>query len=187
MTERTLHCNIEDIATWHPWFFLEPHIVACAAVLARYGEPPAVFEVECYDVESAWLKDANRFELELAWSPETNKKADRLRATVQPGPLVEMASTAVALLLAHRLLGLGQLDVTSYGERTDYRSTAVSCMLEISGTESLVELGRRHRRKIAQAMANPLGWDSYVIVCAFSERGHRIRVSFHRVEQAADD
>ncbi len=92
----------------------------------------------------------------------------------------------MALLLSHRILDLGQLDVTCYGERTDFRSTTVSCMLEISGTETLDELTRRHREKVAQAMANPLGWDSYVVVCAFSARGHRIRLSFNRVKKDAN-
>lgn len=86
----------------------------------------------------------------------------------------------------HRVLALGQLDVTRYGERTDFRSLAVSCMLEISGTEVFEELGRRHREKIAQAVSNPLGWDSYVVVCGFSGRGHRVRVSFHRAESVSD-
>ncbi len=186
MNEPTLHCNIEHLAKWHPWFFLEPHIVSCAAVLTRYGDSPAVFDVECVNIESARFPDANRFRLEVAWSRETVKKAVRLRATLQAKPLVEMASTAVALLLAHRVLGLGQLDVTRYGDRTDFRSVRVSCMLEISGTESIDDFARRHREKVVQATANPLGWDSYVAVCAFSDRGHRIRLSFHRVEQPID-
>jgi hypothetical protein len=97
-----------------------------------------------------------------------------------------MASTALALALCHRILDLGQLDVTHYGERTDFRSTRQSCMLEISGTESVDEFARRHREKVSQATANPLGWDSYVAVCAFSDRGHRIRLSFHRAAATPD-
>src|SRR5262249_44192584 len=128
----------------------------------------------------------SRFRLEVAWSLETGEKAERLRATMQPKPLVEMAATAVALVLSDRVLALGQLDVTRYGERTDFRSSTYSCMLEISGTEALDELGRRHREKIAQATSNPLGWDSYVVVCGFSDRGHRVRLSFHRSEEVTD-
>jgi hypothetical protein len=186
MDEPTLRCNVEQIAKWHPSLFLEPHIVSCAAVLGSYGNPPAAFDVECFDIESAWLADASRFRLEVAWSAATAKKAVRLRATVQTRPLVEMASTAIAMLLAHRVLNLGQLDVTQYGERTDFRAIRASSMLEISGTESQDELARRHREKVAQAIANPLGWDSYVLVCAYSQGRHRIRLSFHRVEQATD-
>lgn len=120
---RTLRCNIEDLAHWHPWFFLEPQIVACAAVLARYGDPPALLEVDCVNVKSAWLKDAAEFRLEVSWSPETANRAERLRATVQAKPLVEMAATALGLVIAHHIIRLGQFDVTSYGDRTDFRST----------------------------------------------------------------
>ncbi len=58
--------------------------------------------------------------------------------------------------------------------------------LEVSGTEVSGELGRRHREKVAQALLNPFGWDAYVVVCAFSSRGHRIRFSFHRAEESTD-
>jgi hypothetical protein len=75
---------------------------------------------------------------------------------------------------------LGQLDVTSYGERADYRSVSTSTVVEISGTETLAELERRHREKTAQALANPFGWDACVVVCAFSSEGHRIRFSRYR-------
>ena len=118
---------------------------------------------------------------------ETAEKAGRLRATVQAKPLVEMAATALALVITHHVVHLGQLEVTQYGDRTDYRSTRISCMLEVSGTESRSELGRRHRQKVAQASINPLGWDAYVVVCAFSSQGHRIRFSFHRVQEPADE
>ncbi len=187
MAVRTLRCNIEDLHEWHPWFFLEPQIVSCAAVLARYGQPPAVFDVDCLNIRSMWLGDTARFRLEVSWSPSTAEKAERLRATVQSRPLVEMAATALALAIIHHVLRLGQLDVTRYGDRTDYRSTRVSCMLEVSGTENLSELARRHRQKVAQASLNPLGWDAYVIVSAFSPVGHRIRFSFHRVQETANE
>lgn len=96
-----------------------------------------------------------------------------------------MAAIALALVITHRVIPLGQLDVTRYGDRTDYRSLERSCMLEVSGTENLAELGPRHRQKVAQDIRNPLGWDSYVVVCAFSSQGHRIRVSFHRIQESA--
>ncbi len=64
----------------------------------------------------------------------------------------------------------------------DYRSLTEQSVLEISGTETLEELERRHRSKVAQAMANPFGWDAYVVVCAFCRQGHRIRFSHQRVE-----
>jgi hypothetical protein len=171
---RTLHCNIEDLARWHPWFFLEPQVVACVAVLARYSLPPASLDVECIDIDSTWLGNASKFRLKVSWLPETAEKAERLRTTVQSKPLVEMAATGLALVIAHHVVRLGQLDVTSYGDRTDFRSTQFSCMLEVSGTESPRELVRRHRRKVAQALDNPLRWNFYVVVCAFSSQGHRM-------------
>ena len=132
------------------------------------------------------MGDAVKFRLNVFWSPETADKAERIRAAVQAKPLVEMAATALALVIAHRVVRLGQLDVTHYGDRTDFRSTRIPCMLEVSGTEIPIELGRRHREKVAQALLNPLGWDAYVVVCAFSFQGHRIRFSFHRVEGSTD-
>jgi hypothetical protein len=42
-----------------------------------------------------------------------------------------------------------------HGGRADYRSSLVKRVLEISGTENLAELGRRHREKVAQALSNP--------------------------------
>jgi hypothetical protein len=187
MALRTLRCNIEDLHDWHPWFFLEPQIVACAAVLARYGPPPAAFDVDCLNIRSTWLGDASQFRLDVSWSADTSEKAERLRATVQSRSLVEMAATALALAIIHHVLHLGQLDVTRYGDRTDYRSTRGSCMLEVSGTEVPSELARRHRQKIAQASLNPIGWDAYVIVCAFSSVGHRVRFSFHRVKETPNE
>jgi hypothetical protein len=44
-------------------------------------------------------------------------------------------------------------------------------MLEVSGTAIRSKLARRHRKKVAQALRNPLGWDAYVVVCGFSSEG----------------
>jgi hypothetical protein len=181
MALRKLHCAIEQLADWHPGLFLEPHIVACAAVLSRYSTP-ALLKVECENIASQWLGKAMNFGMEVTWLRETVAKANRLRATVQAKTLVELAAVAVGLILAHQVVRLGQLDVTAYGERADYRSLTVPAVLEISGTESLSELDRRHRNKVAQAVANPFGFDDYVVVCAFSAEGHRIRFSKHHPE-----
>ena len=180
-------CAIEKIADWHPRLFLEPHIVACAAVMNQYSASPAVFEVECDNIVSEWLGQATQFRLEVSWSEETARKAERLRLTMQAKPPVEMAATALALILAHHVVPLGQLDVTNYGNRADYRSLGVPGVLEISGTETLSELARRHREKIAQALANPLGLDAYVVVCAFSADGHRVRFSYHRWRESTNE
>jgi hypothetical protein len=179
MSLRTLRCAIEDLNHWYPGLFLEPHIVACVAVMSRYSSPPATFDVACETVASRWLGKATSFRLEVSWVDEAARKAGRLLATMQQKPVVELASVALAFILAHRVLSLGQLDVNDYGERADFRSLADSCVLEISGTETLSELGRRHREKVAQALDNSYGWGAYVVVCAFSAKGHRIRVSRH--------
>jgi hypothetical protein len=88
------------------------------------------------------------------------------------------------LILGNRVVPLGRLFVTDHGERADYRARGRKAVLEISGTESPAELGRRHREKVAQARANPFGWDAYVVVGAFSARGHRIRFPRHPFEEA---
>jgi hypothetical protein len=71
-----------------------------------------------------------------------------------------MAATALALVIANHVVCLGQLDVTNYGDRRDFRLTRIPCMLEVSGTETRSELARCHRKKVAQALRNPLGWDA---------------------------
>ena len=47
MALRKLRCAIEQLADWHPRLFLEPHTVACAAVLSQYSSSPAPLAVEC--------------------------------------------------------------------------------------------------------------------------------------------
>src|SRR5438552_3643948 len=122
MAERVLRCAIEQIADWHAHLFIEPHIVAFAAVAKQYSPSPATFEVECENIGSRWLGKASRFGMEVSWHKDTAEKAERLRATMQAGPLVELASIALALILGNRVVPLGPLDVTEYGSRADYRS-----------------------------------------------------------------
>jgi hypothetical protein len=176
---RRLRCSIGTTGRWYSNLFLDHHAIACAAVLSRYGDSPVLLEVRCDNITSPWLGEESEFLLEVSWTGQLLGKAERLRATLQAKPLVEMASVALALVLAHRVANLGQLDVTEYGERADYRSVTAECVLEISGTEAPGELGRRHREKVAQAVNNPLGWDAYVVVCAFSHKGHQVRFSAH--------
>ena len=177
MPVRTLRCALEELESWYPRLFLEPHIVAGVAVMSRYSGPPATFDVACEGVRSRWLGKESAFRLEVSWAEQTAAKAGRLLATMQQKPVVELASVALAFVLARRLLALGQLDLNDYGERADYRSPAAECVLEVSGTEDVSELGRRHREKVAQALDNTYGWGACVVVCAFSAKGHRIRVS----------
>jgi hypothetical protein len=174
---RTLRCALEDLQDWYPRLFLEPHIVAGVAVLSRHGDPLASFEVVCEGVTSRWLGKESALRLEVSWAEETAAKAARLLATMQQKPVVELASLALAFILARRLLALGQLDLNDCGERADYRSPSAECVLEVSGAEDVSESGRRHRKKVAQALDNTYGWGACVVVCAFSARGHRIRVS----------
>ena len=96
---------------------------------------------------------------------------------------MELASIALALVLSRRVVPLARLDVTDYGARADYRSRRQKIVLEVSGTELAEEFSRRHREKVTQACANPFGWDAYVVVCAFSATGHRIRFSRHRQKE----
>jgi len=164
---RTLRCAIEDLEGWYPRLLLEPHGVACVAVMSRYSASPATFDVACQGVASRWLRQDSVFRLEVSWEGGTAAKAGRLLATMQQKPVVEMASIALAFILARRLLALGQLDLNDYGERADYRSPSAECVLEVSGTEDVSELGRRHREKVAQALDNTYGWGACV-VCVHS-------------------
>ena len=152
--------------------------------MSRYSGPPATFDVACEGIASRWLSQESAFRLKVSWEEETAAKAGRLFATMQQKPVVEMASIALAFILARRLVALGQLDLNDYGERADYRSPSAECVLEVSGTEDISELGRRHRDKVAQALDNTYGWGACVIVCAFSGKGHRIRVSRHGPAEA---
>ncbi len=181
---RTFKCDIEKISDWHPRLFLEIHTVACVAVMRLYSETPAVFEVTCENIVSDWLGENEQFTLEVSWSKETEEKAERLRATIQAKPMVEMASSALAFVLTPHIVNLGQLDVTNYGDRADYRSLDAQSVLEISGTETPSELTRRHQEKVVQALENPFGFDAYIVVCAFSNTGHRIFFSYHRWEES---
>jgi hypothetical protein len=183
MGTRTLRCAIEQIVDWHAHLFVEPHVVAFVAVAHRYAGSPAKFDVECDNITSRWFGEATRCRLEVSWHEDTAAKAVRLRATMQSGPLVELGSIALALVLVHRVLPLGRLDVTEYGSRVDYRARTKKIVLEVSGTEVPAEFTRRHREKVAQAMDNPFGWDACVAVCSFSSAGHRVRFSKHRGEE----
>lgn len=184
MKPRVLRCAIEALAAWHPHLFVEPYAVAFVAVTGQYSVSLASFLVECEGVKSRWLGKARQFTLEASWTDETIDKAERLRTTMPARSLVELPAVAVALVLVHRVVVLGTLNVMEHGGRADYRSSYVERVLEISGTARLAELGRRHREKVEQALANPFRWDAYVVVCAFCAEGHRVRFSGHRWEES---
>src|SRR5947209_8222498 len=146
MAARLLRCAIEQVADWHSHLFVEPHLVAFVAVANHYSRSPALFDVTCDNVTSRWLGKAADFRLEVSWHNDTAEKAQRLRATMQAGPLVELASVALALILARRVMPLGPLDVTQVGARADYRARKRKLVLEVSGTEVAAEFERRHRQ-----------------------------------------
>jgi len=183
MAPRLLRCAIEEVADWHPHLYVEPYTVAFVAVAGQYSTSPALFDVECSNIASRWLGKSAACRLEVSWQDDTAEKAARLRATMQAGPLVELAAVALALILGNRIVPHGRLLVTDHGGRADYRSRKRKAVLEVSGTEVPGELGRRHREKVAQAQGNPFGWEAYVVVCAFSASGHRIRFTRHPVEE----
>ena len=185
MAVRTLRCTVEEVANWYPRLFLDPYIVACVAAMSQYSGSPGSCDVDCEGIDSRWLAGAERFRLQVSWTETTAEKAERLRATMPSTEVVELAAVALAFVLARRVLGLRQLVVTSSGERADYRAPRVSRVLVVSGTETLSELGRRHREKVVQALRNPFGWDAYVVVCAFATPEHRIRFSAHTWEESA--
>lgn len=185
MAGRTLRCNIEELADWYPQLFLDPYMVACVAAIMQYSNSPPVFEVDCEGIDCRWLAGAEHFRLQVSWTEATAEKAERLRATMPTTEVVEFASVALAFVLTRRVLGLRELIVTDRGEAADYQAPTVSRVLEISGTETLAEMGRRHKEKVAQALRNPFSWDAYVIVCGFATPMHRIRFSAHSWEEPA--
>jgi hypothetical protein len=66
MPLRTLRCAIEDLKGWYPRLFLEPHSVACVAVMSRYSSPPTTFEVACEGITLRWLRQATAFRLAVS-------------------------------------------------------------------------------------------------------------------------
>jgi hypothetical protein len=184
MEPQVLRCAIEDLGAWHPYLYTEPYTAAFVAVTGQYSVSPAEFLVDCEGVKSRWLGKARGFPLEISWTEDTIDKAERLRATMPARSLLELAAVAVALVLVHRVVPLGTLNVMENGGRADHRSARVRRVLEVSGTERLAELARRRREKVARALANPYRWDAYVIVCVFCAEGHRVSLSGHRWEES---
>ncbi len=121
MAPRLLRCTIEEVAGWHTQLYVEPHVVAFVAVAGQSSLSPARFNVECGNIASRWLGKSTECRLEVSWQDDTAEKAARLRATMQAIPLVELASVALALILASRVVPLGRLLVTDHGDRADDR------------------------------------------------------------------
>src|SRR5262245_21559912 len=183
MKSRVFRWAIESLAVWHPHLYVEPYVVAFVAVTGQYSVPPERFQVDCQGLKSRWLGRSRQLVLEVSWTEETIDRAGRLRATMPARSLVELAAVAVALVLVHRVVPLGTLNVMEYGGRADYRSTTEERVLEVSGTDSLADLvggtGRRSRRRWPTRSAG-----TPTCVCAFGAEGHQVRLSGHRWEES---
>ncbi len=128
--------------------------------MSRLSSSPCEFVVECSGFKAKQLNSADRFLLRISWTPQTEQKAKRAFRTEQVNPLIERAAVALAALLFGKLSTAGQMRVTRAGECADYWLPRLQCALEISGTTNAREVRRRHREKVAQALANPLRWHS---------------------------
>jgi len=173
---------IEEIVAAHPALYLEHCAVMAVAAMGRRSGPPCDFLVECTGFSPPGLAGETRFPVRVSWGQQTARKAERVRRTEQPGPIVERAAVALAALAFAHLMPDGQMRVTRRGDRADYWLPGLHCALEISGTERRRELPRRVREKAAQLLSNPLGWDGFVFVCCFSPGHHLIRWSYHAQE-----
>jgi hypothetical protein len=156
------------------------------AVLARRSTSPCEFLVQCEGFRPSALEGEDRFLLRVSWDERTAVSAERVWLTEQPKPIIERAAVALAALTFAHCIPNGQMRVTDQGQRADYWLPGLQCALEISGTESIRELPRRHREKIAQVLANPRGWDGYVFICCFGPSRRVIRWSFHRQMERED-
>lgn len=151
---RLLQCAVEQLTDWHPILFVEPHEIALVAIANQYSEPPADFLQE---IDSRRVGLNNGFRLRVFWHNDTAVQAERMRATIQTAPIVELAAVALGFIFAKRVVSLGTLRVTNYGDRADYRSRRRKAVLEMSGTQKPNQLERRHREKVTQALDNPFG------------------------------
>ena len=104
MAARTLRYTIEELADWYPRLFLEPYIVACVAAMTRYTSSPASFEVDCDGIVSRWLAGAEQLRRKVSWTDASADKAERPRATMPSNEVVELASVALASIVAQRTL-----------------------------------------------------------------------------------
>ncbi len=182
----TFEWAIEDIIAAHPDLYLEHCAVMAVALMMRLSASPCRFTVECEGFSPPALRGATRFFVRVSWTEQTALKAQRVWQTEQPKPIVERAAVALAALLFAGLVPEGQMRVTREGERADYWLPRLQCVLEVSGTEHPGELTRRCREKAVQALANPLRWNAYAVVCCLTAPQSMIRWSYHQQEVEVD-
>ena len=144
MTFSWIHCTIEEVSEWHPHLELDGFVVACVEVLSRHSRSPAKFTVELEGLSLPSLESVTEFSWEIGWRKPTEIRAIRLRATMQRRQLVEYASVALAFAILHLLHEAGKFQVSETNDGADYRSIAPELVLEVSGTDNLKELNRRH-------------------------------------------
>jgi hypothetical protein len=176
---QTFEWAIESIIVAHPDLYLEHCVVMAVALMRQQSASPYEFMVECAGFQPRALHSDTTFRLRVLWSEDTVRKAQRIWYTEQPKSIVERAAVALAALLFAHLIPHGQMRVTRAGDRADYWLPRLRCALEVSGTENARSLHRRHREKVAQVLRNPLGWNSYVVVCCFTAPQSVIRWSYH--------
>jgi hypothetical protein len=179
---RTFEWAIEDVVTAFPGLYLEHAAAMAVAVLSQWSASPCEFLVECEGFCPPYLQEASRFLLRVGWSQQTLRHAVRVRRTEQAKPMVERAAVALAVLAFAHLLPNARLRVTEEGDRADFWLSPLRCALEVSGTEQVHGLERRHREKVVQMLGNSRRWSGYVFVCCFGPGQGRIRWSYHRQE-----
>ncbi|MCI0377969.1 MAG: hypothetical protein L0215_10205 [Gemmataceae bacterium] len=177
----TFAWSIEEIITAHPELFMEHSVAMAVALMKKHGRSSCEFEVECSG--EALSAIGNEFRARVSWNELTESKADRMIRTEQRKPIVERAAVALAALLFAKLIPDCRLRVTQHGDKADFWLPDLHCALEVSGTEHGKDLQRRCHDKRAQVLANPLGWNGFVVVCCFDRRRPKIHWSHHRQEQ----
>jgi hypothetical protein len=165
---QTFEWVIEDIIDAHPDLCLEHFAVMAVALLKEGDSSPCEFFVQVEGFEIADLERGSDFVLRVIWKAETELMAERMAVTEQRRKLVEGGAVAVVALLFAHLVPESQMIGCPYGARADYWLPRLKFALEISGTEHEREIRRRCRQKAQQVLANPRGWDGFVVVCCFA-------------------
>ncbi len=176
-----LRCYIEDITDFHPNLELEHIVIITVCLMTRYSDDNHCdFDLECQNIVSDWLKEANEGTLRVQWKDETAERIPHMIRTHHEIHLTEFAAIGITCILFPKVVNLSGMEVSEIGTRADYWISNKRYLIEISGTETERELSRRHREKVEQLLDNPDGKDGYVVVVCFSSK--HILFSFHRQE-----